>query len=697
MDIPKLYKKRDNMKKNFLMLLATSAALTSTLANAADKTVTTLPKVEVVATKDSLTSGGIAQAQEQVKSIPGGAAVVDVKEFENTRAVTIKDMLDYTPGVFAQPRFSEEVRLSIRGSGLSRTFHLRGIKLLQDGIPINLADGSGDFQDIDPTAFRYVEVYKGANALKYGAASLGGAINFVTPTGYDAHKLAGRIDAGSFGTIREQLSSGQVVGNSDYFITGSNIHVDGYRDHSTQDNTRIASNVGHKFSDSLETRFYFTYANVNGELPGNLTKAQLETNPKQANATNRTLNQQRDFNVYRIANKTTWRGDNIEVSGGAYTLQKDLYHPIFQLVDQQNSDYGIFGDTKLSNSIAGKSNEFTIGTNLSIGQTDAKQYVNNAGNYGALTNENDQKSKNADVYFENQFYAKDNLALITGSQFTYASRDYKDEFLSDGDRSGNKNYYGISPKIGAVYTITPDVQLYTNLSRAYEPPTFSELTQSIPGVSGLANIKAQESTTFEIGSRGESGRFKWDASIYRAETNNELMTYSLGGTSTGVLNADNTIHQGLELGLGAVLLENLATQDDLVTMRVAYSYNDFKFDGDSSWGNNQLPGAPKHYIRSEVRYKHPSGFYISPNVEIVPEGYAVDMANTLKTDPYALLGLQTGYEINKNVTFYVDARNLTDKTYAATTGVITTPTASNTAQFIPGDGRAFYTGLSFKW
>lgn len=685
------------MKKNLLVLLAAASSLSSTSAIAAEKAITKLPVVEVVATKDSLTSGGIAQAQEKIKSLPGGAAVVDAKEFENTRAVTIKDMLDYTPGVFAQPRFAEEVRLSIRGSGLSRTFHLRGIKLLQDGVPINLADGSADFQDIDPTAFRYVEVYKGANALKYGASSLGGAINFVTPTGYNAHKLAGRIDGGGFSTIREQLSSGRVVGNSDYYISASNLKSDGYRNQNNQNNTRLSSNIGHKFSDNVETRFYFNYADINQELPGSLTKAQLEANPTQANATNLSMNQQRDFSVYRIANKTTWRGDRIEVNGGIYTLQKDLYHPIFQIIDQQNSDYGIFGDTVLFNSLAGKRNELTIGTNLGIGQTDAKQYVNNAGNYGALTNESDQKSKNTDIYFENQFYAKDNLSLIISSQFTYASRNYKDEFLSDGNRSGEKNYYGISPKIGALYTVTPDIQLFTNLSRAIEPPTFSELTQSIPGVSGLANIRAQDSTTLEIGSRGAMRRINWDASIYRSHINNELMTYSLGGTATGILNADSTIHQGLELGLDAVVFKNIIASNDTIGMRVSYSYNDFKFDGDSAWGNNQLPGAPKHYIRSEVRYKHPSGFYAAPNVEIVPTGYAVDMANTLYTDSYALLGLQTGYEINRNVTFFVDARNLTDKTYAATTGVITAPAGTNQAQFIPGDGRAFYTGLSFKW
>ena len=68
-----------------------------------------------------------------------------------------------------------------------------------DGIPINTADGFGDFQEIDPTAYRYVEVYKGANALRFGASSLGGAINFVTPTGRDADLFGASADIGSFG------------------------------------------------------------------------------------------------------------------------------------------------------------------------------------------------------------------------------------------------------------------------------------------------------------------------------------------------------------------------------------------------------------------------------------------------------------------------------------------------------------------
>src|SRR3546814_10001572 len=72
-------------------------------------------------------------------------------------------MLAFSPGVFAQGRYGEEARLSIRGSGIGRGFHLRGVTLLIDSAPVNTADGSGDFQEIDPLMLSHLEVYRGAN------------------------------------------------------------------------------------------------------------------------------------------------------------------------------------------------------------------------------------------------------------------------------------------------------------------------------------------------------------------------------------------------------------------------------------------------------------------------------------------------------------------------------------------------------
>ena len=180
----------------------------------------------------ALTSPSTAEARAEIQRTPGAVAVVPATAYKaSTPAVTIKDALDFTPGVFVQTKWGEDTRLSIRGSGLSRNFHGRGVYLLMDGIiPISTADGSSDFQEIDPTAYRYIEVYKGGNALRYGANQLGGAINFVMPTGYDADAFGARFDLGSFGFHKTAASSGGVSGATDYFITGTWQEQDGFRE-----------------------------------------------------------------------------------------------------------------------------------------------------------------------------------------------------------------------------------------------------------------------------------------------------------------------------------------------------------------------------------------------------------------------------------------------------------------------------------
>ena len=87
---------------------------------------------------------------------------------------------------------------------------------------------------------------------------------------------------------------------------------------------------------------------------------------------------------------------------------------------------------------------------------------------------------------------------------------------------------------------------------------------------------------------------------------------------------------------------------DRLWLNLAYTFNDFRFDNDPLYGNNQLPGAPRHFLRAELLYKHPSGVYFGPNIEWVPQAYFVDSANTLDTEPYVLWGLKAGYNPEKS-------------------------------------------------
>lgn len=641
------------------------------------------------------------QALREIQQTPGGIALVSADAWKNsTVGNTVKDILDYVPGVFAQPKWGDDTRLSIRGSSLSRNFHLRGVQLYMDGIPINTADGYGDFQEIDPTAYKYVEVYKGGNALRYGANSLGGAINFVTPTGRDPFANSASLDMGAFGYRRLQASAGGVNGPWDGFITASTQSADGFRDHSYGEATRVSGNVGYQFSPDFETRFYLNANTVRQRIPGTVTKDSALNSPTTAAAGNVALDQQRNIDTVRLANKTTIRFDNTTVDFGIFGVDRHLMHPIFQYLDYSYQDYGGFAKVTDDRNIGGFRNVLVAGVNVINGRIDNNQYTNVAGQKGALQSSSIDRSKNTSVYVENSLYVLPSVAIIGGTQFLYATRSRQDRFLSDGDQSGSTEFNLWSPKGGVLWNINSTWQAYANVSRSAEVPSFGE-SASGPGIPTIpfTSIQPQRATTYEIGTRGRRPDLNWELTGYRANITDELLCLYSAFGNCNVTNADRTIHQGIEAGLGVAIFKGLfaiGEQPDKVWLNMAYTLNDFHFDNDPLYGNNQLPGAPRHYLRAELLYKHANGFYVGPNLEWVPKSYYVDSANTLKTEPYALLGLKAGVDNGGTYSGYIEARNILNTAYIASASIIDRATATS-ALFEPGTGRAIYAGIKARW
>jgi iron complex outermembrane receptor protein len=186
---------------------------------------------------------------------------------------------------------------------------------------------------------------------------------------------------------------------------------------------------------------------------------------------------------------------------------------------------------------------------------------------------------------------------------------------------------------------------------------------------------------------------------YRAQIRNELLCLYSAFGNCNVTNADRTMHQGIEAGAGAAIFRNLfvrGDRPDKLWLNVAYTFNDFRFDNDALFGNNLLPGAPRHFVRAELLYKHPNGFYVGPNLEWVPQGYYADSANTLSTDAYAIYGLKAGFDDGGRYSGYIEARNLANKAYIASSAIIDRANA-NSPLFEPGTGRAVYAGFKVRW
>src|SRR3546814_7816788 len=86
-----------------------------------------------VCSSDLTAPAATSAAEARAAKTPGGADIVGYEDYADKSIVSLRDTLAFSPGVYLQPRFGQEVRISIRGSGLSRGYHMRGLTLLQDG------------------------------------------------------------------------------------------------------------------------------------------------------------------------------------------------------------------------------------------------------------------------------------------------------------------------------------------------------------------------------------------------------------------------------------------------------------------------------------------------------------------------------------------------------------------------------------
>jgi iron complex outermembrane receptor protein len=692
-------------------------ALPSDSAPPANESPISLDKLEVTGERSSsLTSPSLERARAELAAVPGGTEVIDASRFLRGRASTVEDTFALSAGVIAQSRFgSDEARLSIRGSGLQRTFHGRGLRVLQDGVPINLADGGFDMQALEPLSAAYINVWRGGNALATGASTLGGAIDYISRTGRDAPALFVRAETGSWKYLRASAASGGTAGarnQFDGYASFTHQSQDGFRDHAEQNNQRLFANTGIRFSGTAETRVYVTAVRTDSELPGSLTRAQLAANPRQSLAPNITLDQHRNFDLLRLASKTAVRtGSTLWEFSAAWTY-KDLDHPIFQVVDQLSNDLLLGASATHSGDLLNRTHRLRAGVFFTRGRTRAANFVNNAGQRGALVSQADQTATNLEFFAEDQLAIGRGFTVIAGVSSGANKRE--NEKIFAGVPNYTLEYDRVLPKLGVRWD-TPAAQLFANVSGSYEPPSFSEtLTLNTAR-------HAQTATTVEIGTRGAHRFIRWDLSLYSAALKNELLTLDHDAnpsTPAATINAGKTTHRGMELASEIDLLGTDWSADPSslstfvhnppstshhpqfpahrLVLRAAYTFGDFRFDDDPRYGNNVLAGLPRHLLRGELTWETPGGWYAGPTFDWSPEKTYIDFRNTFAADSYALIGLRVGQRRASRFSWFAELRNLTDERYAATTGVIENASSLDQPQFLPGDGRSVFVGIEYR-
>lgn len=704
--------------RRHLLALLSSLAIASALA---DEQALQLDAVQISDTRHD----AVATAREALQQIPGASNVVDMATVEQGRVTGVADVLAYQPGVYAQSPGNEGVKVSLRGSGINRGpgSHASGLHVLLDGLPLT-GSGGTPYELLEPLWISRAEVLRGANGFARGSLALGGAIDYISRTGHDAPRLQLRYEAGSYGYQKRSLASGQVLGDFDYYLNLTDSRTDGYQDHSSGKGKGVAGNVGYRLNENLETRFYLRYRETEHEVPGRLSKAQIEHDPRTAAANNLRIDAYRDQpGSTWLANKTTWHIDddatlvaglayhhypmdiveNSSPNGNTYRVRVDYSDVSGTLnYNRRHTLFGLDSSTTLgwrttANLPSSKSKE-NAALPITVGGTDYPA--------GTLMRAYEHLGSDTVLHIGNELALTPDLWLTSGLALIHTRRDVQVTWPATDDKL-SEHTWDYAPRIGLRYQLNPEVQLYGNISRSVEPPHAWSMIWSSPLRFPAGNqpystrqstpiaMDNQTATTFEIGARGDSAIGEWDLTYYYSQVRHELLTVEVEINVFAESNASPTVHQGIEAGLTSPLWQGGAA--GALSLRQAYTFSDFHYRDDDRFGDNRLPGLPRHYYQMEVRYDHPSGFYASLNGQYASR-VPVDYANSYYADAYAIVGATLGY-VSRNDAWqtWLDLRNLGDKRYAATVTPGHDDQGADVARSTPGEGFAMYTGISWSW
>jgi iron complex outermembrane receptor protein len=657
-------------------------------------------------------------ARKELERVPGATGIVEDEGFADIFAQSIGDVLELTPGVFADTSAQRESRISVRGSGLNSSFERRGLTVLRDGVPISRASGATEFQEIDPLTIRYMEVFKGANGLRYGAASLGGAVNIVSPTGRTARApVALRAEGGSFSTFRGNASLSGKSGDVDYWGGITGLTSDGYREHSEVRSLYGHGNLGWRVSDNIETRFYVTALSDNFELAGSLRLADALANPR---AAGRPVTAgpffpggpvtvldpgpvaddwDRNLDVYRVSNLTVIDLGSTDLEFGAWYARRNLDHAITRfagIIVQGEDEVGV--STRLSGSLPffADQSRWQVGAIYAFSSNDAKTFANDFGARGALRTQSDQDSDTLTVYGQADLGLTDTVTLVAGGQYARATRDVT---AIVNAVTGRGEYDQFNPRVGLLVDAAEDIQFFGNISRSFEAPSLADLTSG--GAFPFAPLDPQRATVFEVGTRGQAGIVSWDIALYRAELENEFLDLAVPaarGLITVTTNGDRTIHQGLEFGLDVRPFKAALEADgQALRLSAAYTLNDFSFDGDATYGDNDLAGVPRHVLIAEARFDRLDMFYLSTTLRWIPDGPWVDYANTERAPGYETVQITAGVTLTDGIELFGSVENLFDTVFISNVTTNANQRLTNEAIYTPGQGRAYFAGLRARF
>ncbi len=401
--------------------------------------------------------------------------VLDSTDIRSLPVQSVQELLSYVQSADVKQRgpLGVQADVSLRGSTFEQTLVLlNGVKVTdpqtghhQLNIPVSL-------QDIER-----IEVLHGHGSSIYGPNAFGGVVNILTRESRGAFLSTGAV-AGEYGLLEGHITSAYPVGRTANRLSFSKRISGGYRPNTDFDITRFT---------------HTTTVDV-GEQQMNLLAGYM----RKAFGAN-------DFYAGNFPNQREETRTSIVQMGGEFQVRKMTLLPKMYwrrnydefILDSQRADW--YRNRHTTDSYGGElQSQFTSALGqTAVGGELGRELIrsNSLGNH--------QRSRGG-LFLEHQMELASSLDVMTGA-FAYYHSGWG---------------WKVWPGVGIGLSVTPTLQVYGNIGKAYRVPNFTELYYDSPANKGNPSLKPEESLSYEGGLKWLDRGLLGNISLFRRHGNN---------------------------------------------------------------------------------------------------------------------------------------------------------------------------------
>ncbi len=384
----------------------------------------------------------------------------------------------------------------------------------------------------------------------------------------------------------------------------------------------------------------------------------------------------------------------------------------------KRKSYGATGQFTFNQDFLGHKNQFIVGGGYDHGRTDFNQnteygLVNGTrgiDGIGVFGDEGLVKlrgiNKTWSAYATDTFSISELLHLTLSGRYNRTTIDNTDGLVPAGNidsLTGKHTFQRFNPAIGLNITPSKNLTIYTTYNEASRAPTAIELGCANPAnpcklpnaFAGDPPLDQVVSKTYEGGLRGQfDNGVRWSTAAYATNNYDDILFAASPGVAgqgyfknfgqtrrTGIEAALSGVTSRLTWSVGYSLVDARYRSSESIASEVNSAAIDTDGDGEGDTlrikSGDRIPGIPKHQLKIRGVFSVTSNWTVGANVIAFTDQYArgnennahradgVDFFGNGKIAGYAIVNLDTRYNLGKGWQVFAKVNNVFDREYSS--------------------------------